>query len=357
MSTNKKQIYTSDLYSYEHLQVIADIIIHDNKSDDKMDILLRKMFDSEKLIGNDDPDAIDTIERLLRRNMPRRTVIAVKTRWAMKFNNNVLRKLPKTRSVILLLTPDSYDPFFMCGEQLSLEKNVVSHVFITHAESIRTFEKMGGIESTLLPIGICINTWWTRIKIYVASSDSRRILFMNFTNKYNRNVHVSPCIKERFVAQEALLRNGFVMHPSCDFDKMIAIMSTFKFVACPPAIGQDTHRFWEALSCGCAVVLNDWEVLRRSHRGLLPALFVRSKLNKECDCNYCCLCAINIKHNTDNTDIFIDQFGDFFVQGWSGVTYRVLTLLHRFIGWKRSSSHIEKITSASYWICRVRSYC
>ena len=53
----------------------------------------------------------------------------------------------------------------------------------------------------------------------------------------------------------------------------------------------------------------------------------------------------------------VDQFGDFFVRGWSDVTSPLLTFIHRFIGWKRSSLHIQKIASASYWICRVRSYC
>jgi hypothetical protein len=155
-------------------------------------------------------------------------------------------------------------------------------------------------------------------------------------------------MQERGAIADSLQQNGFYMEQTVPHDQMMHRMSQCVFCACPKGLGIDTHRLWESLAAGCAAVATDWLVLRCRFRGSLPAVWVREHTrNKDVDKSL----------DTEKFDlmdgVFMDEFGDVFLERWSDVTRSRLRRMHRFVGWKRSSLLCRSIVQSEFWISQI----
>jgi hypothetical protein len=335
----KDGVDVREIFSYTHLGEICDIIVYKNEC------IRTTLGPSHRAVcvRYDDPRACQIVLDRLNELHPRRIVLCCEKDVMEHVNKHVCDRLPKTKSVVLLLTLNGSDPF------THLDSRVFHCVFLSQSYTKRFYHD---IPVYFLPIGICMNSWWTRIKLY-KSVRQNLLLFMNFSNKYNPSIKYHSSFMDRFYAQDALYRNGFSMHPQCSFGKMLQKQSIHCFVACPPGIGPDTHRCWEALATDNAIVLNDWEWLRMEFRGILPALFVQKSSKNACTCAQCRQSPID----STRLDVLIDAFGDVFVNGWGQVTSSNLVGSHRFIGWKRSSQRVRRVLHPSYWAIQIMKKC
>jgi hypothetical protein len=176
------------------------------------------------------------------------------------------------------------------------------------------------------------------------AGDADPALYVNFTTN-------SGCLRytfERVAAESALRANGFGVRPTEPHESMMSSMSRCQFCACPHGIGIDTHRFWEALAAGCAVVCTDWLVLRSHFRGRLPAVWVQEFAQNTDMCR-----ALDTAREQVMDGVWVDRHGDVFVQRWSDVTRARLRVAHRLVGWRRASPLCRTLVQAPYWTAKI----
>jgi len=120
-----------------------------------------------------------------------------------------------------------------------------------------------------IPLGICGNTnnCWTSPMYSVRTGElpRERLLYVNFTITTNREHRTDVAAK--------LLRNGFAMHKIVSKDEFIDTMKTFAFCASPDGRAKDCYRTWEAISCACTPLVDDWPYVR-SIAPWLPVVWV-----------------------------------------------------------------------------------
>jgi hypothetical protein len=196
-----------------------------------------------------------------------------------------------------------------------------------------------------LPVGLLARTpGWCYNRDGVQIID--HLLFVNFSTVYKGMPHIDTSMRVR--VSEALSSNGFCQQPTMAHDEMMKIMSECQFCACPRGIGIDTHRLWESLAAGCAVVTTDWLALRCRFRGRLPAVWVDDMVTKGSVRKI-----LDAEHYEVMDGVCVDEYGDVFLKRWADVTRERLRRLHRFVGWRRSSPLCRNIVQPSYWISRI----
>jgi hypothetical protein len=256
-----------------------------------------------------------------------------------KLISNVTRR--RIVLVNCMLDESAIGPAFM--RRLSRMKHTVQSIWSTQMPDF--LAERPCVPVHFLPIGICsIRPFWSSIPGTAAGARSA-LLYVNMTVQYP--CKTAPVCREREYVSHALAQNGFYQRERVTQASMLVHMAECAFVACPRGIGPDTHRCWEALAAGCAIVLTDWNVLRYSARGLLPAVYVmESSAFVVPACPY-------VKAPLEQHSLLIDDCGDVYLPHWSDVKEQTLHLAHRFVGWKRGSSAVRRFLSSSYWMARL----
>jgi hypothetical protein len=195
-----------------------------------------------------------------------------------------------------------------------------------------------------MPIGLLDHTpTWFEMKKTPYTEDETCV-YVGFSTPANNLEYA----RERTRIQDALAANGFPAQPARSHSDMMHAMSRCQFCACPKGNGIDTHRLWEALAAGCAVVATDWLLLRCEFRGRIPAAWVKEFANNERVCSML---------DGDSTEIMdrirIDMYGDVFLDRWGDATRERMRRVHRFVGWKRSSEICRHILHPSLWISKM----
>lgn len=185
-------------------------------------------------------------------------------------------------------------------------------------------------------------TWAHESPHATDEAEQDAFVYVNFTVVYRTNGEYNKeamrrAMWERMRVEQALMHNGFRQRKIVPYEQMLRDMERCVYCICPRGIGPDTHRLWEALSVGCAVVSHDWPALRRAFPGTLPALWVVEDAP-----------AARVAEWRER--LWVDERGEVYAGGWSHVRRDVLTQAYRFVGWKRSSTRLRmEVLSAAYW--------
>jgi serine/threonine protein kinase len=183
------------------------------------------------------------------------------------------------------------------------------------------------------------------------TSVSSNLLYVNFSVSFG--LTSSSVCQERIGIMHDLICNGW---PTIRFEphhRMLRSMSRFAFVACPRGITCDSARFWDALSVGCGVIVQDWIHLRRGFRGRIPAIWIMER-------KYIPHSVWKDVLDTWNVHpvFWMDACGDLFVEKWRDVTKDMVLFAHRLIGWKRSSHFVQnQLVSKAYWTSQIYRSC
>ncbi len=282
---------------------------------------------------------IDDMMIHLRRACVKKTLILGTSVFSSSYNEYIISHLSdRFRFVIICIHNDFPLEFY----RLKPFEKYIDGIFSTMLVDSQVLIKRG---VRLLPIGLlqqkpnwCIN------KRMSESTDP--LLYVNFTT--NCGMTNLRYIVERWSTERALQSNGFTIRSTEPHDSMLQSMSRSKFCAAPHGAGIDTHRFWEAMAAGCALVSTDWFSLRSVFRGRLPVVWIKEYAPNAEICEVADPPAVEVMGG-----IRIDCFGDVYLDKWVDVTRDSLRRVHRFVGWRRSSELCRNILSANYWIAQI----
>jgi hypothetical protein len=296
-------------------------------------------FDKQIKLKKEHIAKIDHMIDHLRRTSMNKTLILGTSVFSSTYNEYIISCLSdRFRFVIVCIHND----FPLECHRLKPFEKYIDGIFSTMLLDSQALMTRG---VRLLPIGLLQRRPnWCLDKRMSTSTD--HLLYVNFT--INCGMTNLRYIIERWSTERALESNGFVIRSTESHESMLQSMSRSKFCAAPHGAGIDTHRFWEAMSVGCALVSTDWFMLRSLFRGRLPVVWIKQFAPNADICETADPPRIEVMPG-----IYADCFGDVYVDKWADVTRDRLRVAHRFVGWRRSSELCRNIVSANYWIAQI----